>query len=166
MLCLRLAGPKTALVCLAVLLQLVLLIGATVARAEEEAVGLITRALSLAREGKLDEAIKVQERVIPAVQKMAGKRHPLYPMQIALLGDLYVMKQDYAAGERFHLEALRLREDLLGREHADVAASLAKLSDLYITTANYDKAETTLRRAISIRRKVLPSPIPITVSPT
>jgi tetratricopeptide (TPR) repeat protein len=137
------------------MLALVLLSGGSPARAEDDPAAMLKQVVELTRQGRFDEAIALERRVLPAIEKMAGKRHPLYLAQIAALGDLYVMKQDYAEGERLHLEALRLREELLGKDHADVAASLAKLADLYITTANYDKAESTLQRGMAIRRKRL-----------
>ncbi len=156
MLCL---SRNSAVVCLGLLL-LVLLSSPRSARAQDDPVALIKQVVELTRQGKFDEAIAVEKRVLSAIEKMAGKRHPLYPTQIAILGDLQVMKQDYAEGERLHLEALRQREQILGKEHADVAASLVKLADIYVTTANYDKAESTLQRVIVIRRKVLPESDP------
>ncbi len=154
---LRLVEPKRAIIIgLAVLLQFVPPVSGGRALAEEDLLPLLKRVVTLTRGGKLDEAIKVQGRVIAGVEKMAGTRHPLYLTQMAMLGDLYVMKNDYATGKRLHVEVLRLRERLLGKEHADVAASLAKLANLYISMANYRKAESAVQRVISIRRKALP----------
>lgn len=160
MLCAPRPGWRIAVIaCLAVLLQ-VMAPTSVHAGPAEESVALIERALKLAKEGKIDEAIAVQQRMIPTLEKWAGRRNPLYPTQIALLGDLHLMKGDYAGAERYTMEALRLREELLGREHADVAASHARLADIYMATAQYEKAESALQRAIAIRRKVLPESSP------
>lgn len=130
------------------------------ARAQDDPVALMKKAVEFTRQGKFDDAIAMQKRVTAAVEKMAGKRHPLYLAQIALLGEIHTMKQDYAEAERLHLEALRLREQALGATHVDVAASLAKLADIYITTARYDKAEANLARVAAIREKALPQTDP------
>ena len=126
----------------------------------DDPVALMKQILSLTREGKFDEAIEAQKRVMAAIGKMAGKEHPLYLMQIAGLGDLYGMKGDSAQAERYHSEALALREKFLGREHADVASSLASLANAYTNLARFDEAEATLGRALAIRKKVLPESSP------
>ena len=91
--------------------------------------------ISLAREGKFTGAIEIQKRLMVAIEKMAGKKHPLYLMQIASLGDLHGMKGDNPQAERLHSQALALREQILGREHSDVASSLAALANAYINLA-------------------------------
>ena len=94
----------------------------------DDPLALMGQVTSFTREGKLAEAIEASKRLLAAIEKMAGKQHPLYLAQIAWLGDLHAMKGDNAQAERFNLQALALREKILGREHADVASSLASLA--------------------------------------
>ena len=148
-----------ALIAPAVLLSLGLFNSPAHAQADDP-LTLIEQVISLSREGKFTEAIEIQKRVMVAIEKMAGKKHPLYLMQIASLGDLHGMKGDNPEAERFHSQALALREQILGREHADVASSLAALANAYINLARYDEAEAALGRALAIRRKVLPESSP------
>ena len=149
----------TLLIALAVLLSPGLFNSPARAQADDP-LALMQQVIPLAREGKFDEAIEIQKRVLAAIGKMAGKEHPLYLMQIAGIGDLYGMKGDNAQAEQYHLEALGLREKILGQEHADVASSLAALANAYTNQARYDEAEAALGRALAIRRKVLPESSP------
>jgi CHAT domain-containing protein/Tfp pilus assembly protein PilF len=131
------------------------------ARAQDgDPVAMMGRITDLARLGKFDEAIQIGKRLIPIIEKMAGKRHPLYAGQIAGLGDLHTLKGDNPEAKRLHTQALKLREDLLGREHADVASSLASLATVNINLALYDEAEAQLKRTLAIRKKVLPASDP------
>jgi CHAT domain-containing protein/Tfp pilus assembly protein PilF len=129
---------------------------APAAAQENDPVAMMGKLTELAKLGKFDEAIEVAERLLGVIEKMAGKRHPLYIGQIASLGDLYTLKGDNAQALQLHSQALKLREEVLGREHADVAASLASLATVQINLARFDEAEIALRRALAIREKVLP----------
>jgi len=61
----------------------------------------------------------------------------------------------YSQAETYLLQALAIRERLLGPEHPDVAESLNNLALLYHAQGKYEQAEPLLQRALTIRQKAL-----------
>ncbi|MGI9408396.1 MAG: tetratricopeptide repeat protein [Hyphomicrobiaceae bacterium] len=114
----------------------------------------------LMRQGKYADAIPLGKRAVAGVEKAAGREHPLYATNVAMLADLYNLNGDHAKAEQLHDRALRLREKILGPNHADVAASLSNLANIYAATARYADAQTALERALRIRKQVLPKKDP------
>jgi hypothetical protein len=91
-------------------LVLIALLPLGAARAQDgDPVAMMGRITELAKAGKFDESIQIARRLLPIIEKMAGKRHPLYAAQIAGLGDLHTLKGDNAEAKRLHTEALKLR---------------------------------------------------------
>jgi len=61
----------------------------------------------------------------------------------------------YEAAKPAALDALRIRQEILGENHPDSAASLNNLANLYENTGDYARAEPLLRQALEIRKKAL-----------
>lgn len=82
-----------------------------------------------------------------------GRRHIDVAESLSQLGrDYKALGEGRRRGVPLHLEALRLREDLLGPDHPDVAATLSDLANIYRLMARHDEATRLLGRALSIRR--------------
>jgi tetratricopeptide (TPR) repeat protein len=63
---------------------------------------------------------------------------------------LYNSQGKYEEAEPLHLQALELRQRLLGENHPDVATSLNNLALLYNSQGRYEKAELLYLQALSI----------------
>lgn len=61
----------------------------------------------------------------------------------------------YAAGRRLLSQALRMRQDLLGRDHLDTAESLAHLAELAVVLGRYRRADVLASAALGIRQEQL-----------
>src|SRR5439155_948526 len=61
----------------------------------------------------------------------------------------------YEAAQAIAIEALRIRQEILGESHPDYAASLNNLARLYQDMGDYARAEPLLRQAVEIRKKAL-----------
>ncbi|MFA6138331.1 MAG: tetratricopeptide repeat protein [Sulfurimonas sp.] len=62
---------------------------------------------------------------------------------------------DYKQALEFQLQALKLREEILGEKHPDLATSYGRLSTIYHDMGELDKALEFQLKAIKIREKVL-----------
>ena len=68
----------------------------------------------------------------------------------------YLRKQGrYGEAEPFLVEALALRQQLLGESHPDVARSLANLAELYRAQGRYREAEPLYVEALAMRKQLL-----------
>jgi tetratricopeptide (TPR) repeat protein len=63
---------------------------------------------------------------------------------------LYESQGRYESAEPLYLQALELRQRLLGENHPDVATSLNNLALLYNTQGNYTEAEALSQQALTI----------------
>ena len=69
--------------------------------------------------------------------------------------DLYRRQGRYAEAEPLYLQALQIREQLLGPEHPDVATSLNGLANLYRNQGKDTQAEPLYLRALHIQEQML-----------
>ncbi len=75
---------------------------------------------------------------------------------IFLEAGAYLVKQmRYEEAEPLYLQALAIREQLLGLEHLYTASCLGKLAELYEIQGKYAKAEPLLQQTLAIREKLL-----------
>ncbi|MBK9722528.1 MAG: tetratricopeptide repeat protein [Saprospiraceae bacterium] len=88
-------------------------------------------------------------------EKVLGKEHPDYALNLTSLAILYKDMGNYEKAEPLYLESKAIREKVLGKEHPDYASSLNSLAILYKDMGNYEKAEPLYIEAKAIREKVL-----------
>jgi len=69
------------------------------------------------------------------------------------LGDLYKKQLQFAAAAEAYQQAIKLREQALGKEHGAIAMSLNSLGVLYYQIGDYAKAESLLQQALQIDEK-------------
>ncbi|MBD2255270.1 tetratricopeptide repeat protein [Nostoc parmelioides] len=71
------------------------------------------------------------------------------------LAGLYDSQRKYDQAESLYLQALELRQRLLGDNHPDVAESLNNLAGLYSFQGKYDQAEPLYLQALELRQRLL-----------
>jgi tetratricopeptide (TPR) repeat protein len=80
------------------------------------------------------------------------------------LGRFYKGQGLYALAEPMYLQALELRQRLLGENHPDLATSLNNLALLYKSQGRYTEAEPLYLQALELRQRLLGENHPNTVS--
>lgn len=70
-------------------------------------------------------------------------------------GRTFYLKGDWSASEKCHLEALSIREKVLGKEHYDYVVSLNNVAFMNEKLGNYEKAEPLYLEAIAILGKTV-----------
>jgi CHAT domain-containing protein/Tfp pilus assembly protein PilF len=109
----------------------------------------------LDQEGKFNEAIPLQEKVLAWTEKIYGPDHHKTAISLDNLADLYESQGAYAKAEPLYLRALSIEEKALGPDHPETATSLNNLAFLYDSQGAYAKAEPLYLRALAIREKAL-----------
>jgi serine/threonine-protein kinase len=71
------------------------------------------------------------------------------------IGSTYAGLGRLEEAERWLREALRTRQEILGREHPDVAATITDLAGLLMEKGEYGTAEQLSREALAMRRRLL-----------
>ncbi|MFN7929797.1 MAG: tetratricopeptide repeat protein [Blastocatellia bacterium] len=124
-------------------------------RALVEARKLANEALRLEMQSKLDEALKLAERVVALREKVLGAEHPEVGAALNFLAGVYFDKGDFRRAEPLYLRALAVREKAFGKEHLDVAESVNDLAVTYLNLGEYDRAQPLYQRALNIYLKLL-----------
>src|SRR5262245_2355668 len=113
------------------------------------------RAEELRREGKLDEAVKVQARTLRMAEELYGADDPRTADQLDNLARLHQAAGQHARAEPLLQRSLQIKEAKRGKDHADVALALHNLAALYGHTGQYTKAEPLYRRSLEIMEATL-----------
>ena len=80
-------------------------------------------------------------------------KDPRLPAALNNLGVLDQREGRFKEAEALHQRALKLREDILGKEHPDVAQSLNNLATVYLEQRRYSEAISLYERALEIWKK-------------
>ena len=115
---------------------------------------IIQRVTKLVDEGKYQEAIPIQAKLVEDTQRILGMEHPCVATTINNLAFLYFKAGEYAKAEALYQQALLIRQKTLGPDHPDTIASLNNLAFLYYETGEYAKAEPLCQLALDIERKI------------
>ena len=117
-----------------------------------EAIKIFKQFYDLCLTNKYDEAITILKPYIAILPK----QHALLAANaMDNIGSKYFDLGDYAQAEKFFLEALGIKEKVLGKEHLDYATTLNNLGLLYSNMGDYTQAEKFYLEALSIKEKVL-----------
>lgn len=101
---------------------------------------------------KLEAAIGYFQQAV-AIWVSQFPDHPAYAESLEGLGTAYFYLGDWSKVEPYWLQALALRERLLGKQHDHYASSLNNLGILYKNKGQYAKAERFYLRALEARQK-------------
>lgn len=121
----------------------------------EEARRLNEESLRLLRSGKIQEGLRLAQRVVALVEQALGPEHPAVAANLHGLALLYHRQGDLAAAEPLYRRAAAIWERALGPEHPNVATCLSNLAELLRVKADYAAAEPIYRRALAMRAAAL-----------
>ncbi|WP_171815780.1 CHAT domain-containing tetratricopeptide repeat protein [Anabaena cylindrica] len=93
-----------------------------------------------------------------------GINHPDTATSLSNLGALYSSMARYEKALSFHLQALKIRKNILGINHPDTASSLNSLGVLYESMRSYKEALPLVQKALEIRINILGINHPDTVT--
>jgi CHAT domain-containing protein len=113
----------------------------------------VSRTLSSKRE--FDKALEVNAAAEKLALEKLGKESAAYGSCAFNRGRVNALKRDNPEAERWYLEAIAIREKVLGKQHSDYAGALNNLAVLYKSMGNYEKAEPLYLEAMETRKKAL-----------
>ena len=115
---------------------------------------LATKAYSLMKKGKYQEAVKPAEEVLKLAEKIFEKDHDAVEVALNNLAIIYKELGRYDEAEPLYKRVLKIDEELMGPNHHEVASILNNLAVLYAAKGEYAKAERDHKRALVIREEV------------
>jgi tetratricopeptide (TPR) repeat protein len=102
-----------------------------------------------------DKALEVNAAAEKIALEKLGRESAAFGSCAFNRGRVNDYKGDYSEAEIWYLNAIDIREKVLGKEHLDYAASLNNLAILYFRLGNYEKAEAYFLELKEIREKIL-----------
>ena len=120
-----------------------------------EAADFENRAVALAKQGKLDDALDAAKKCRDAFQDVFGTDGPEYAGILNYLGYLHSQRGEYGQAEVLHTQCLALRKKLLGEFHPDCALSLSNIGFVHLGRKDFAKAVPLFVRAAEVRAKAL-----------
>ncbi|PMB40340.1 hypothetical protein CEN40_22380 [Fischerella thermalis CCMEE 5205] len=105
--------------------------------------------VQLAGQGKFEQALIVAQEAIKIGRKNLYK-HQTFADSLNNLAELYRILGCFSQAKPLYIEALNLRQELLGDSHPDVAQALNNIAAFYVAQGIYSQAETYLFAALDI----------------
>ncbi len=127
------------------------------------AAGLSTLVACLEGQGKLSEAVPLQQRGLAICERVYGPKHPNVAVALGNLSVLYLNLGDLARAKSVQERALAIREQAFGPQHIDVASSLHGLANTAMQAGDLAHAKALYERALSIYQTQLGRTHPETV---
>ncbi|BCX11735.1 MAG: hypothetical protein KatS3mg067_0673 [Thermosynechococcus sp.] len=109
----------------------------------------------LRKQGDVQAAIPLAERLVTLVENTLGPNHTRLAASLNELAKLHVDQGNYAAALPLYQRALAIYERAGGSDQPEVAAILNNLANLYRAQGNYDAALPVFQRALAIAEKAL-----------
>jgi TonB family protein len=123
------------------------------AAGSDEARKLNAQAVALYKEGRYEEAVKLQKQALAMWEKELGKEHKLIATGSTNLGEMYMALKRYDEAAGAYQRALRIEENLLGPEHPDLVVLIIKLAWTRYANAKLGEAEALFNRAVAVNEK-------------
>jgi TonB family protein len=123
------------------------------AAGSDEAGKLNAQAVALYKEGKYEDAIKLQKQALALWEKKDGKESKLIVTGSTNLAEMYRALQRYDEAAEAYQRGLKVEEKLLGPEHPDLVSLLIKLAWARHVLAQAGEAEALFNRAVAIKEK-------------
>lgn len=121
----------------------------------KQAEDLAEKAIALAGEKKLDQAIAVGQQCLHIREQVLGNGHPDCATVLNYLGLWHFNQGDADKAEPLWQKALEVRKAVLGTDHPDFALSLNNLGALYFRKGDRVRAAALHREAAAIRGRLL-----------
>src|SRR5262245_25886020 len=119
----------------------------------EEAGKLNAQAVTLYKEGKYGDAVKLQKQALALWEKEGDKESKLIVTGSTNLGEMYMALKRYDDAARAYQRAMKIEEKTLGPEHPDLVVLVIKLGWMHYGNAQVSEAEALFKRAVAIREK-------------
>ena len=119
----------------------------------EDARKLNAQAVALHKEGKYEEAVKLQKQALVIWEKEFGKEHKLIVTGSTNLAEMYRALQRYGEAADAYQRGLKIEEKRLGPEHPDLIPLLIKLGWMRHGLGQAGEAESLFKRAVAVREK-------------
>ncbi|HEU0174299.1 MAG TPA: TonB family protein [Blastocatellia bacterium] len=123
------------------------------AAGSDEARKLNAQAVDFYKEGKNEEAVKLQKQALALWEKEVGEEHTLILIGSNNLGDMYRALGRFKEAADAYQRALNIEEKLLGAENPDLAVLIIKLAWMRYGNAQVKEAEALFKRAVAVREK-------------
>lgn len=117
----------------------------------------------LERDGKLEEAIDVAERVLAARERLLGNDNPSTFSSLIDLALLYSKQGRFAEAEALDAKAVDIGERVLGKEHPQTILATNNLALVHLSQGRFDEAEQRFTQVLAIAERVLPNEHPLTI---
>lgn len=104
--------------------------------------------------GRINEVQELVIKILPLVERLQGKNHSDYPMNLQVLALTYQKQNKFTEAEKLMLEVLELRKKILGSNHPHYGESLGSLGSLYLTSRQWDKAVNLFAEATHTMEKI------------
>ena len=111
----------------------------------------------LANEGKIEEALREENRVYEIRHRLLGDKHVEVARGLIYVGVLEGELGRYADAEKTTRSALRLLESMLGQDHPEMAMAYNNFGVNLLKQGKYDEAEDLLKKALGIRLRQMGS---------
>lgn len=111
----------------------------------------------LFKDGRYEEAVKVNHEALKLVRAEFGDQHIEVAYFFNKLGLCYRFLDRFEEAEPLYLKALEIRRQLLAAEAPDVAESVNNLGTLYYLQERYEESEPLYRESLKTHEAVLGS---------
>jgi eukaryotic-like serine/threonine-protein kinase len=105
------------------------------------------------REGHLDVALRIYERVREMVERLQGPAHPAVARAYGNISNVLSAQGKYEASLAASKHALAILESALGPQHYDLVATLNHMGNLAMDVGHYAEAMAHFGRALAIAEK-------------
>ncbi|HTU19456.1 MAG TPA: tetratricopeptide repeat protein [Gemmataceae bacterium] len=118
-----------------------------------EARALLTRAVSLYRQNKLQEALEPAGKALEIRKTLLGEEHPKVAAALMVQGYVLRLQKNYKTAAASYRQAAAIRKNTLGDNHPDTAFALNGLAICLDNQSDLGAAQKYYEQALAIHRK-------------
>lgn len=115
---------------------------------------MISVAVLLRLQGKLDEAETLYNRILKIQLAQFGEKDPTTLLAMSNLAVVYSHQKRYAKAEALELKVLEIQKQVLGPEHLDTLRTMNNLGVEYTAEGKFEQAERIYSHILEVRRRV------------
>ncbi len=98
--------------------------------------------------GCLDKAREIYREIIPISKQQEGRKHPLHPIMLNNLGNIYEAYEDHQKALKYYRKALKLDRHIIKKQPEDqYAINLKDLAGLHLKLGNIDTSRLYFKKA-------------------
>jgi tetratricopeptide (TPR) repeat protein len=112
-------------------------------------------AMTLASDGRYNEAEPYFHEAVRIFKSAMGEEHPDTLTSMAVLATTYVNQGRWKEAEELAFRVVETRQRVLGEEHLDTVAGIASLASTYRSQGRWEEAEKLELRVMELRKQVL-----------